>query len=74
MMTLFRIIYHHHCISSSLYIIIIITQPSPQAAPSFADSFPHIYGTRKDVKCLIPCAIDQDPYFRMTRYDVGVVV
>ena len=38
-----------------------------QAAPSFADSFPHLYGTRKDVRCLIPCAIDQDPYFRMTR-------
>lgn len=39
-----------------------------QAAPSFPDSFPHLYGTRKDVRCLIPCAIDQDPYFRMTRY------
>merc|ERR1711860_91068 len=22
---------------------------------------------RKDIPCLIPCAIDQDPYFRMTR-------
>lgn len=22
---------------------------------------------KKDVPCLIPCAIDQDPYFRMTR-------
>ena len=27
---------------------------------------PHPIG-RKDVPCLIPCAIDQDPYFRMTR-------
>jgi tryptophanyl-tRNA synthetase len=38
-----------------------------QAAPSFPTSFPHIFGDRKDIKCLIPCAIDQDPYFRMTR-------
>eukprot|EP00210_Caulerpa_lentillifera_P006299 g6017.t1 len=41
--------------------------PSVQAAPSFPNSFPEIFGTRKDVPCLIPCAIDQDPYFRMTR-------
>ena len=27
----------------------------------------------KDVTCLIPCAIDQDPYFRMTR-DVAPVL
>uniref|UniRef100_A0A674A5M2 Tryptophanyl-tRNA synthetase n=1 Tax=Salmo trutta TaxID=8032 RepID=A0A674A5M2_SALTR len=26
-----------------------------------------IFKGRKDVQCLIPCAIDQDPYFRMTR-------
>lgn len=42
-----------------------------QAAPSFSNSFPQIYGTRSDVPCLIPCAIDQDPYFRQTR-DVAV--
>jgi len=41
--------------------------PAVQAAPSFSNSFPHIFGNRKDVPCLIPCAIDQDPYFRMTR-------
>lgn len=41
--------------------------PAVQAAPSFPDTFPHIFGRRKDVRCLIPCAIDQDPYFRMTR-------
>ncbi|RKP04942.1 hypothetical protein THASP1DRAFT_10783, partial [Thamnocephalis sphaerospora] len=40
---------------------------SVQAAPSFSNSFPHIFGTKKDVPCLIPCAIDQDPYFRLTR-------
>merc|ERR1712098_136338 len=26
-----------------------------------------IFGSLKKVPCLIPCAIDQDPYFRMTR-------
>jgi tryptophanyl-tRNA synthetase len=37
-----------------------------QAAPSFSSTFPSIFG-KKDVACLIPCAIDQDPYFRLTR-------
>ena len=41
--------------------------PAVQAAPSFSSSFPFIFGKRRDVTCLIPCAIDQDPYFRMTR-------
>lgn len=44
-----------------------ISFPAIQAAPSFSSSFPHIFNNRKDVPCLIPCAIDQDPYFRMTR-------
>jgi len=44
-----------------------ISFPAIQAAPSFASSFPHIFGKRNDIHCLIPCAIDQDPYFRMTR-------
>ncbi|KAF8528238.1 tryptophanyl-tRNA synthetase [Hysterangium stoloniferum] len=38
-----------------------------QAAPSFSNSFPQIFGSKYDVPCLIPCAIDQDPYFRLTR-------
>ena len=38
-----------------------------QAAPAFSSSFPQIFGSRTDVPCLIPCAIDQDPYFRLTR-------
>lgn len=38
-----------------------------QAAPSFPDSFPHMFGNSKSIRCLIPCAIDQDPYFRVTR-------
>lgn len=41
--------------------------PPVQSVPSFCNSFPHIFGTRKNVPSLIPCAIDQDPYFRMTR-------
>ncbi|KAL6307994.1 tryptophanyl-tRNA synthetase [Sparassis latifolia] len=44
---------------------------SIQAAPSFSNSFPQIFGTTSNIPCLIPCAIDQDPYFRLTR-DVAV--
>ncbi|XP_074654756.1 tryptophan--tRNA ligase, cytoplasmic-like [Tubulanus polymorphus] len=44
-----------------------ISFPSIQASPSFSSSFPQIFNGRKDIPCLIPCAIDQDPYFRMTR-------
>lgn len=33
-----------------------------QATPSFSNSFPQIFGERDDIPCLIPCAIDQDPY------------
>ncbi|CAB0015190.1 unnamed protein product [Nesidiocoris tenuis] len=43
-----------------------IAFPAIQAAPCLSTSFPDIFGTAK-VPCLIPCAIDQDPYFRMTR-------
>lgn len=41
--------------------------PAVEAAPCFASSFPQIFGKRNDIPCLIPCAIDQDPFFRMTR-------
>ncbi|KAI9806751.1 MAG: tryptophan--tRNA ligase [Sarcosagium campestre] len=48
---------------------------SIQAATSFATTFPHIFGSdfkkASSIPVLIPCAIDQDPYFRMTR-DVAV--
>mmetsp|Transcript_2922 Transcript_2922/g.6083 ORF Transcript_2922/g.6083 Transcript_2922/m.6083 type:complete len:420 (-) Transcript_2922:444-1703(-) len=44
-----------------------IAFPPVQAAPAFPDCFPHMFGEGKKLKCLIPCAIDQDPYFRMTR-------
>lgn len=45
-------------------VLIIIPQgkisfPAIQAAPSFSNSFPQIFGNRKDIQCLIPCAIDQ---------------
>ncbi|WVZ58889.1 hypothetical protein U9M48_009111 [Paspalum notatum var. saurae] len=41
--------------------------PPVQAVPSFASSFPHLFPGKDQLPCLIPCAIDQDPYFRMTR-------
>uniref|UniRef100_A0A8D0BT20 Tryptophan--tRNA ligase, cytoplasmic n=1 Tax=Salvator merianae TaxID=96440 RepID=A0A8D0BT20_SALMN len=44
-----------------------ISFPAIQAAPSFSTSFPQIFNSKHDIQCLIPCAIDQDPYFRMTR-------
>lgn len=44
-----------------------IAFPAIQAAPSFSSSFPHIFGEQSDVLCLVPQAIDQDPYFRLTR-------
>jgi tryptophanyl-tRNA synthetase len=46
-----------------------IAFPAIQAAPSFASSFPVVLQADRssDHICLIPCAIDQDPYFRMTR-------
>lgn len=40
--------------------------PAAQAVPCFSSTFPFIFGAQK-VPVLIPCAIDQDPYFRMTR-------
>jgi tryptophanyl-tRNA synthetase len=49
-----------------------IAFPAIQAAPAFASSFPTVLqASSGDANCnkicLIPCAIDQDPYFRMTR-------
>ncbi|KAG9396381.1 Aminoacyl-tRNA synthetase, class Ic [Carpediemonas membranifera] len=47
--------------------------PPVQAAPSFPTAFPHIFGkdlskkAKGAITCLIPCAIDQDPYFRLSR-------
>jgi tryptophanyl-tRNA synthetase len=36
-----------------------------QAAPCLPSSFPHLFKERR--RCLVPCGIDQDPYFRLTR-------
>ncbi|CAD5232600.1 unnamed protein product [Bursaphelenchus xylophilus] len=41
--------------------------PAIEAAPCFSSSFPHVFNKKKDIPALIPCAIDQDPYFRMCR-------
>ena len=45
--------------------------PAMQSATSFATSFPFIFGADKKkvakIPCLIPCGIDQDPYFRQCR-------
>ena len=41
-----------------------IAFPAVQAAPSFSTTFPHIFGGRKDIQCLIPCAIDQVLYIQ----------
>jgi len=38
-----------------------------QAAPSFPSSFKVPLRNQNHMGCLIPCAIDQDPYFRLTR-------
>ncbi|KAJ4886164.1 Nucleotidylyl transferase superfamily protein [Raphanus sativus] len=44
-----------------------ISFPAVQAVPSFSSSFPDLFLGNDKLPCLIPCAIDQDPYFRMTR-------
>jgi len=44
-----------------------IAFPATEAAPCFSSSFPLVFNRRTDIGCLIPCAIDQDPYFRMSR-------
>lgn len=40
---------------------------SIQIATAFPSSFPDILGLPDKTPCLIPCAIDQDPYFRVCR-------
>lgn len=44
-----------------------IAFPATQIAPCFSQAFPHLFGGKRDVPCLIPYAIDQDPYFRLCR-------
>lgn len=40
---------------------------SIQIASAFPSSFPDVLGLPDKTPCLIPCAIDQDPYFRVCR-------
>ena len=44
-----------------------VAYPAIQAVPCMSSTFPHIFGNKNNAVCLIPCGIDQDPYFRMTR-------
>lgn len=44
-----------------------IAFPAVQIAPCLSNSFPEIFGENANNRCLIPCAIDQDPYFRVAR-------
>eukprot|EP00944_MAST-04C_sp_MAST-4C-sp1_P007126 g7126.t1 len=41
--------------------------PAVQCAPSFSKSFKVPLKGLKNMPCLIPCGIDQDAYFRLTR-------
>uniref|UniRef100_A0A914YSF6 tryptophan--tRNA ligase n=1 Tax=Panagrolaimus superbus TaxID=310955 RepID=A0A914YSF6_9BILA len=41
--------------------------PAMQGVPSFSSNFPQIFGISENIPCLIPCAIDQDPFFEITR-------
>lgn len=41
--------------------------PAYQIAPAFCGAFPHLFGNKKDVMCLVPMAIDQTDYFRHAR-------
>ena len=43
----------------------MVSWPSYQIAASFSCAYPHLF--RKKSLCLIPYAIDQDPYFRLSR-------
>jgi tryptophanyl-tRNA synthetase len=43
-----------------------VSWPVMQMAPSLSGAFPHLFGDRK-VRCLVPCAVDQAPYFRGIR-------
>mmetsp|Transcript_22633 Transcript_22633/g.35537 ORF Transcript_22633/g.35537 Transcript_22633/m.35537 type:complete len:519 (-) Transcript_22633:50-1606(-) len=44
--------------------------PAIQAAPAFSTAFVKVLGldyNRKPLLCVVPCAIDQDPFFRLAR-------
>lgn len=41
--------------------------PPIQIAPAFSTSFPHLFPSKENVRCLVPCGVDQDPFFRIAR-------
>lgn len=47
--------------------------PATQMAPCFSEVFSQFLGDQKNIPCLVPYAIDQDPYFRLCR-DVAVKI
>lgn len=46
--------------------VAMIDWPIYQTAAAFYQAYPHIFGNRP-AYCLVPYAIDQDPYFRLAR-------
>uniref|UniRef100_A0A0P6DVA9 Tryptophan--tRNA ligase, cytoplasmic n=1 Tax=Daphnia magna TaxID=35525 RepID=A0A0P6DVA9_9CRUS len=50
-----------------------ISFPATQAAPAFSSSFPFIFGDRKNVPCLIPCAIDQESFYLFMKCSFVVI-
>ncbi|KAM0679597.1 hypothetical protein GINT2_002227 [Glugoides intestinalis] len=44
--------------------------PAKEIAASFSSSFSFL---KKRMQCLIPCAVDQDPFFRLARDKCGVL-
>lgn len=44
-----------------------LAYPCAEIATAFPGAFPHLFGTQRDIPSFIPCAIDQDPYFRLAR-------
>ena len=45
------------------------TFPAMQAAPCFSDCFTRIFPPRNNTwRALVPCALDQDPFFLLTRH------
>lgn len=43
-----------------------LSWPAYEIAPTLSGAFPHIFGDRK-LRCLVLCAVDQAPYFRIAR-------
>jgi tryptophanyl-tRNA synthetase len=46
--------------------VAMIDWPIYQTAAAFYQAYPHVFGNRP-AYCLVPYAIDQDPYFRLAR-------